>query len=287
MDVTNTCYVDYSYRLSATSPMVTKTILSNIVSTQIIRERLEITKFVNKENANSFDVLVYTVIILNISGEIIENLFFKDHIHKNTRFIENSVTINDVKKRCVNPENGFCVGNLKRNDKIKITFKVLIVASCLSEYIKNKSYVEYNYKYNIEKPPIRICKESNNVRTKHDKNIFKQIIVGSTMRTCTRIDYVVSIKCNVEVIDTQIFNYYTLNFCNALVLARLRYKVFYISYGKLMYLEEVFGFSEFVLVPRGVLYLKNIDIKIKIEDICSKLINTKAIFLNSVMLIYC
>lgn len=286
MDIINRCYVDYSYRFSATSPMVTKTILSNIVSTQIIRERLEIKKFVNRENASSFDILVYTIVILNISEELIENLFFKDYIHNNTRFIENSVTINDIKKRCLNPQKGFYIGDLSRNDKIKITFKVLILSSCLSEYIKNKSYVQYNYKYNIEKPPIRICKESNDVITKHDNNLFKQIIVGSTMKTGTRIDNVVTIRCNVEVINTKVINLYTLNFCNVLVLGKLKYKIFYKSYGKLRYSEEIFGFSECILVPIGVIYLNKIDIKINMEDVCCKLINKKTIFLNSVMFIY-
>lgn len=287
MDIINRCYVDYNYRLSAQSPMVSKTIISNMVWTQVIREKLEIKKIVNKENAYSFDVLVYTIIILNISGELIENLFFKDCIDKGTRFIENSVMINDIKKRCLNPEKGFYIGNLKKNDMVKISFKVLILASYLSEHIKNKSYVEYNYRYNIEKPPIRVVKESNDVITEHNKNLFKQIIVGNTIKIDTGIDKVITIECNAEVIGTKIINNFRVDFCNILILAKLKYKILYKSCGKLICYEDVFGFSEFILAPIGAIYLNNIDIKIKIEDISSELIGKKVIFLNSAILIYC
>lgn len=286
MDVINRCSIDYSYRLSAISPMVTKTILSNIVSTQILRRKLDIRKSANVEASNSFGIIIYTITISNISEELVENLFFKDNIHRDTKFIENSVTINGIKRRGVNPEKGFYIGNLEWRASIKINFKVLIMPATFNRYIKNESCVEYNYTYNIEQKPMRVVAKSNQAITNYHERLFKKILVKNIVKTCTDIDYIIWMGCNVEIINTKVLNCCTLDFCTILVLGKIKYKVIYSSSGNRMCIEKIFGFSDLIYVPSGVTYLNRINIQVKLKDTKNKLIDKKTLASDSVLLMH-
>lgn len=49
MRVVNECRVDFKYRLTEDSPLVTRTNFSNLVSTEIVKDMLHVEKFVDKK----------------------------------------------------------------------------------------------------------------------------------------------------------------------------------------------------------------------------------------------
>lgn len=286
MYVLNRCRLDYKYRLSPCSPIVSKTISSNIVSTQIIKDNLKIVKFVDKEKAGVFDSLKYTIFIYNISNSIISNIFFRDNIPKDTRFIENSLTINNIKRKCLNPKIGFCIKKLQSKEKVKISFKVIIVnSSCFC--INNTSNIMYDYIYNIQEKPIKICKQSNTVKTKCENNILEEFSIKDIIKLPISIDCIIKINCDYKILNYKIVNSYIKDKCGLLIFVEVKYKIFYRANGKNFCAEYVSGFSNFIIVPRSIIYLNSINMEIEQEYMFSKLINRNVISIDNIFLIYC
>lgn len=283
MYVLNKCRVDYKYRLSSCSPIVSKTVSSNMVSTQIIREKLKVVKFVDKDVAGLFDSLKYTIVIYNISNDVLSNIFFKDDIPKGTIFIENSVTINNIKNRCINPNKGFYIRRLKAEEKVKIAFKVIILKPKFP-CITNNCNIEYDYIYNIEEKPIKRLKVSNLVETMYKDNLFKEVLLRDCIHLCDNIDSIIKIRCIPKIINAKLINCYVKDKCGLLILGKLNYIIFYKSNNKVYFSEYISGFSICMLVPKSTIYLNEIDIKIDLEYMCSK-INKNSIFINSLFLI--
>lgn len=285
MYIINKCKINYKYKFSVLSPVISKTIISNTAFTKIIQEKIQVNKFVNEEQTGLFNLLKYTILIYNISDEVVYNLFFKDIIPKGTSFIENSLTINNVEKRCANPELGFFIKKINIKGKIEITFKV-IVTNAKYSYIKNTSDVEYDYICNVKEKLIRRFIESNTVKTKYEDNLFKQVLIRNTINLSSKIDYITKVKYVPKITAIKLLNCYIKERCGLLIIGKINYFIFCKYNGKSYIIEEISGFSICTLAPIGIAYLNNIDIKIKTDYSCTKLINKEKVFINSSFLIY-
>ncbi|WP_373600689.1 DUF11 domain-containing protein [Paraclostridium bifermentans] len=286
MKVVNECRVDYKYRLSLKSPIINKTIFSNIASTQIIKESLKLSKSVNKKSTYTFDILIYTITIKNISDSIIKNIFFKDDIPKSTRFIENSVKINNIKLRCLNPNEGFYIEKLDAKDSIELSFKVLVVPINYYNIIENFSIIEYDYIYNVEEAPYLVKKESNIVKTKYAKKIFKQMTFGDYFKTSYSIDKIIDYKYNIDIMDTKIIRNPKPNLYTLLIVGKIEFKVWYKYNCCKKCNSEVFGFSTCMSVPVGIILGNKDDIKYDMQYLSIDLVNSNTIFLNMSLLLY-
>lgn len=286
MKIINECRIDYKYRFSPQSAEIRKTIFSNIVSTQVIKDRLELTKSVNKQLTFPFDILTYTIFIYNITNLDIENIFFKDNIPQNTRFIENSITINNIKVECENPQIGFFVGNLEGGGIIKVAFKVLVLPTYFCNLIENYSTIEYDYKYNVEKPPYRANKMSNKVISKCEKRVFKQILVEENIETCDDICFIKNYRYNLQIMETKFINQINSNLGTLLVIGKLSYEINYISDECIRCIDDIFGFSTCMIVPIGISLESNEYIKYDIEELSINLIKSNNIFLSMSLLLY-
>ncbi|MCR8746289.1 DUF11 domain-containing protein [Romboutsia lituseburensis] len=284
MKVINECRINYKYRLSSQAPIISKTMFSNTVSTQIIKDTLEISKSVNKKQTYPFDVLIYTIIISNIGKVTTNNLFFQDNIPMGTDFIENSITVNEVKKRCLNPENGFRLGSLKSQEKIKITFKVLVLPIYFCKPIINYSTVGYDYIYNVEKPPYRDIKKSNYVKTICEDKLFKQVLLENTLEI--NIDEIINDRYKLQIIEIKLINSPHLNLFTLLIIGKIEYEICYRYKCNNRFIKGVFGFSTDMLVPIGITFTNKEDIKGTIEYASSNLINNNKIFMNISLLLY-
>lgn len=285
MEIINSCRVEYKYRFSDLTPIISNTSSSNIVKTLVIQNRLLITKYVDKKCSYSLEELTYTTEIENISSMNIKNIFFTDNIPKGTRFIENSVKINNKKERCLNPILGFYLKNIKVREKIIISFNVLIISRCKGK-LKNISNAIYDYIYNAEKCPIRIDLNSNLVLTNYKNNLIKDFLLFSKVETRCSISKISNIKSEITVIESKFINSFIKNKVKVLVLGKIKYKIFYKSYKKMRYLEKTIGFSESMLLPIEASYLDKIQIKIKSKDLVLNIKENKKIFLSNNLVLY-
>ncbi|MDK2563818.1 DUF11 domain-containing protein [Romboutsia sedimentorum] len=295
MRVINECRIDFKYRLSPQSPLVAKTTLSNIVSTDIVKNILKIEKFVDKKNTYYFDILTYTIDIYNISDYLVTDVFFRDKIPLGTEFIQNSVEINNIKVRCLNPQYGFCIGDINSGYKKSITFKVVVLPLCFCEIIKNYSIIEHDYIYNIEKCPARVPIQSNRVYTKVNEKVFKQLSIDNILTTCDPILKIVDSNVSIEILQTKLVNTPSndiygeckSNICMLIVIGSIDYEMIFKSkFQKSKLLRDKFGFSCYMLVPVGIEYVNKNNIKIIIENASSNLINKNTVFINTNILLH-
>lgn len=285
MEIINSCRVEYKYRFSDLTPIISNTSSSNIVKTLVIQNRLLITKYVDKKCSYSLEELTYTTEIENISSMNIKNIFFTDNIPKGTRFIENSVKINNKKERCLNPILGFYIDNIKKSKKVIISFKVLIISRCKGK-LKNTSNALYDYIYNAEKCPIRIDLNSNLVLTNNKNNKVKDFLLFNKLEALCSISKISDIKFEITIIESKFINSFIKNKVKVLVLGKIKYKIFYKSYKKMRYLEKTIGFSESMLLPIEASYLDRIQIKIKSKDLVLNIKENKKIFLSNILVLY-
>lgn len=290
MQVINECRIGYKYRLSLQSPVISKTMYSNIVSTQIIKNNIEVIEYVNKESTFSLDVLKYRIIIKNISTVDIENILFKGNIPNNTKFIENSFTVDKKVIRCINPDKGYLIKLLKGCDKLEICYKVLVLPYNTKNKITNFFNISYGYIYNIEKPPIIINLESNKVISKCEDKVFKQISVNQSICTLDNVCFIKKCDYNVDIIETKIINNLKPDLSTIIISGTVRFKVFYEANNYNIYtekyIEDVFGFSTYMLVPIGINLIQTRDIKYSIEDSSINLIKNNRMLLNLMILLY-
>lgn len=294
MRVVNECRVNFEYRLSDESPIVMDTSFSNRVSTDIVKDVLSVNKLVNKASTYAFDIITYNIIIKNISDFIATNVFFRDKIPIGTIFIENSVEINNKKKRWISPNNGFYIKSINPRCSVDIKFKVRVLPICFCEVIKNCSSIYHDHIYNIEKEPARLCIPSNFVYTKVKNKIFKELNIENIINLKKDIHDIVNFSASLKILDTKrvdtpinnIYKKEKSSICTLIVIGVIEYKILFKSKkqksrGSLKTIKSISGFSCNIIAPVGITYLEQNTIKSNINYSCAKLITRNTILTST------
>lgn len=298
MRVVNECRVDFKYRLTQDSPLVTKTNFSNVVSTDIIKNMLDIEKFVDKNSTYAFDILTYSIVITNVSNFTVTNVFFKDKIPKGTIFIENSVKVDNIKKRCLRPDNGFYINKINYRSSVIIKFKVIVLPQYFIHPITNFSTIQQNYILNIEEVPVRLNIDSNIVSSEFQRKVFKEINICENIRLKKDISKILKFEVDIKVISTKlvdspinrIIQKNKSNMCNLVVIGYIDYKIHFLSENKkdnnTNIIRYKFGFSSYLMTPIGIAYIRNENIKVNVNYASVNLINKKLIFTSTNLYMY-
>ncbi len=99
---------------------------SNKTTIKATQNMIEITKTANKTVANHGDIIKFTNKITNLGTDLANTITFSDNIPKQSHFIPNSVTINQIKFENFDPVKGFNLDKLKENETIIIEYEVKI-----------------------------------------------------------------------------------------------------------------------------------------------------------------
>ncbi|URZ05079.1 hypothetical protein [Clostridium felsineum] len=280
MRIVNIVQVDFKYRFSKDTPVITKTTFSNKVVTTIVEKPLIIKMWVNKSCSLFYDILVYKIEIHNVSGAKIGKLLLRDFLPEGINFVYNSLHINHKLYRCTNVEGLIFIGKIEEDEKIEISYKVVINEKCKLSIIKNKAEVTFECMYNIEKKPIRISLYSNVVETILEHNLFKEFVVKNKIdipRCKGTIDSVVKIETNIKIVEAKVINTkcknkrikeecFNLEVEEVLFLGIIEYKIKYMNKHKLVYYNSEKGFSTTIEIPKGINYFRQIDAEILNES---------------------
>ncbi len=290
MQIVNQARVNFEYKKSHSSPIVIETALSNRVLTYIICPSLKIKKCVDKLSASIFDILTYECTIFNTGSSSIRKIIFRDLIPKGTKFIFNSMTLNGKKERCEFPYKGLYIEEINPGKCAIISFDVLIIPTCHIKEIKNYATISYDFVYNIEKPPIRVCIKTNKVNTNLKSNLLKQTEVRNVVKIperCNAKINIYKIATKVELLNVKAINGLKNN--KVLVLCKMNYEI---SYTKCLINYRVTcssGFSKLISVPEGIKYYDNDsllkNIKLYLEDFNCILLSNNKLFIDSQVLI--
>ena len=203
--VDNIAYVSFDYKLIPTDPIDNKTAHSNNVTTYINLGKLNITKTVNTMYATIGDVLSYTIKVENIGNITCKNVFFQDIIQSESTFVPESVKVNGVTKSSYNPNTGFNLDDIIKNDITIVTFNVIVNSLPSDYYIRNTATTNYKYIVNPANEPIATASTSNTIAT----NIIvgKLSVTKETNKTYATIDDIVSYSVLVVNTGNTIANY--------------------------------------------------------------------------------
>jgi len=263
MEVTNQCRVDFNYKLSPPGPIICNTIISNIVKTVIIEKLVVAVKNVDKPTACIFDILTYTITIKNKSLYYAPNIFFQDIVQKGCQFICGSVKVNWIKNKNLDPNKGFYLGTLKPFSKCFISFEVVVLPLTLDLILKNYAKITYDYIYNLEKPPIRVCIKTNTTSTTVKNILFKQINISNRFgiqNPCICIGNLTKISTKVNITKTKIVvtprgiseegTYLTGS--KILIIGSVKYSITYIDkeFSRMLCEKFIKGFSTSIVVPK-------------------------------------
>lgn len=269
MQVKNQCRLDFRYQLSSTSPSIPKTIFSNVVSTDIITPPLKIETLVNKTTASVFSILTFSIKIYNESTVPISNIFVKDLAPCNLISMANTFKINCYKIRNVDPKVGYTVPfTLAPKTLVTLTFKMAVNKNSSLKTLVNSTLVEYDYIYNTEEKPLRICvyKDSNSIFIENalikNINIDKALelpdhmpSIKEILKGCAKINI-----SEIKLLPTPIINEDNITSFKVLIIGSVQYKILYnysstYSYNnnscKPATLYYVSGFSTSITVPNG------------------------------------
>lgn len=310
MEIINQARVEYRYRFSSLAPIITKTLLSNNTITYIINDVLKVNKKVDKLLASPFDILDFTITISNVSNTIVNNIYFKDALPSNLKYVSNSLKINGYDIPCAKVENLCYLGSLESSENIVINFNTVILPSSNINSTSNVSTIYFDYIYNILKPPTVIALDSNSTSTNIENNLFKQFNVSHVLifpDSLPKVDKIISIKCKINLLKKKLvatphcntLSHKDKNLLNLILIGSLKYDVTYYSKNCISncckdsckkYLHAasfINGFSTNLLVPCGIniVDVKAVPIKITGEKISYNLINTQTIYMNSDLLL--
>ncbi|EJS67229.1 cell surface protein [Bacillus cereus] len=163
--ISNTARIDYTFIADPTTPIISRTIMSNPAFTQISDATILSLKAVNVQQATTGDILTYTITLENNGNISATNLSFLDSTPDGTTFVENSFTLNGTAIPGANPNVGVTLPNLAANATHLISFQILINNSFSQESITNQSNITYTIQPDPSQPPITETSTSNIVIT--------------------------------------------------------------------------------------------------------------------------
>ncbi|OFD97383.1 hypothetical protein BWGOE13_16650 [Bacillus mycoides] len=163
--ISNTARIDYTFIADPTTPIISRTIMSNPAFTQISDATILSLKAVNVQQATTGDILTYTITLENNGNISATNLSFLDSTPDGTTFVENSFTLNGTAIPGANPNIGVTVPNLAANATHLISFQILINDPFSQESITNQSNTTYTIQPDPGQPPITETSTSNIVIT--------------------------------------------------------------------------------------------------------------------------
>lgn len=300
MQIKNQCRIDFRYKYSETSPSMPKTMFSNTVYTDIITPPLKVEKLVSTTKASVFSILTFTIKIKNNSATPISNIFIKDLAPCNLIFIANTLTLNCHKIRNVDLKAGYTLPlTLPPNSLVNLQFKMVVKPKSSLKTLVNSALVEYDYLYNTEEPPLRICLYTTSPATFIENDLVKKLTLDKVLdlpchmppiniilKGCAKIKISEIKLLLVPIIDDSDEILY-----KVLILGTIEYKILYsyddpCSYSntyRTTTLTYTDGFSTSILVPKGADFFTITNLKSYIEHLNFKKIDSSTIGITSVI----
>ncbi|MGH0423863.1 cell surface protein [Bacillus pretiosus] len=193
--VVNGASINYQFMTGPNLPLVSRSTISNSVSTQINSGEVVAIKSVDKIFATIGDTISYTISLSNPGNVTSQNILFTDILPDGTTFISGTLVNDSGAQQIGNPANGIQIGNINPGSTIAITINVLVTTIPSINPISNFSSVQYSHVVDPSQPAVSQTNISNTVSTTINSAILtttksadKSILsVGNTITYTTTI----------------------------------------------------------------------------------------------------
>ncbi|MGL4849042.1 MAG: hypothetical protein ACRC28_08970 [Clostridium sp.] len=132
----NEANIDYNYDSNGT--LVNEKNKTNVVSTTIVRMKIESEKFVDKGITKLNEILTYTIVVRNLGEYDIKDLVFKDIIAQNIDIIGNEITQDGI-KFTYNKNDMILPNTILKNANSTISYKALVKNTIIENPILNSA----------------------------------------------------------------------------------------------------------------------------------------------------
>lgn len=160
--ITNQGSITYDYKIDPNGTVASKTIQSNVESTNLITAKLDMVKTVDKTYATIGDTLNYTVTLTNNGNILLSDINFTDILPTGATFVTGSVKIDNVSQPTYNIATGFSLGSMILLAKKTVTFQATVSSLPSPNTLINKAAATYSY---LIGSLITGSSQSNNVTT--------------------------------------------------------------------------------------------------------------------------
>ncbi|WP_252234457.1 hypothetical protein [Clostridium sp. ZS1] len=163
--IPNMSEITLSYKQNPDSPIITKTVYSNVVKTYDPFAKIDLVKNVDKLYAGVGDILTYSFTATNSGNTAALNTLFSDIVQSEASFVTGSVMVNGVSKPNYNPQTGFTLGRIENGQVVTIEFKVTVNSVPTPNTIKNNATTSFAYYVDPAGQPTTKTTTSNTVTT--------------------------------------------------------------------------------------------------------------------------
>lgn len=163
--VYNQSNLAYGYMPDPLGSIITSTITSNRVQTNINDAAYTAVMSVDKRYAVLGDSLVYTTTINNVGTTMLNDVRFYDNLPSFVKFITGTVYVNGIKYETADPTASFVLQSLHPGDTARIVFAVQVIAVPSAKAVINKGVFDLSYQTCSDSPVVTVSTMSNEVRT--------------------------------------------------------------------------------------------------------------------------
>lgn len=163
--VNNKSQAQFSYKIDPNGNLITKTIFSNNVITNVVMGQITVDKTVDKTIATIGDVLTFNINITNIGNVIANEVFFQDTPSTGAVFNLGSVIVNGTPQPTFNPTEGFTVGNIGIGNVVTVQFTATVVSVPPTNKVTNQGVINFKYLVDPKEPPVNATIYSNTTTT--------------------------------------------------------------------------------------------------------------------------
>lgn len=167
--IENIAKIPFKYQISSEEPIVSSEKDSNKVTTITNYVVMKILESVDKAYASIGNTLYYSINITNNGNIDALNTTFLSVIQKESEFIPNTVAINGLIQKGLDPNLGFSLGTISPENTINVTFQVKVNGIPTQNIINNNSALTYSYKPDPNGSSLTNTITSNTVQTTINK----------------------------------------------------------------------------------------------------------------------
>lgn len=154
--------LDYSYIPAPGLPVQTGNLVSNTVNTLVNTSNVTEKKTVDKSYADVGNTLTYTIVLTNTGTTTANSVVFKDTIPSGTTYVAGSFTQNGATVGGANPQTGVTLNNIGPNQRVTITFQVVVATVPTPNPILNQATTSWQYTVDPSIPRVLAGNTSSN-----------------------------------------------------------------------------------------------------------------------------
>lgn len=259
---------------------------------------ISISKNADKNDARLDDIITYEVFITNDGDLDLQNIMLFDNMSKSIEIIDGTFCINGKIVNSVELEKGILLGELKRNESIKVKYKTKVISGASGGRILNSSKVNYSY---LLENGHKEQKESSevNVKIKMAISNFKQLSLSEYLFVSpekTPIYEINDLNATIK-IDSQTLiktttgiskEGYKLNGYKLILHGTLNQTVEYVGDNESQSINSLYyetPFSTYIILPEEFVVGTRIEVVGSVEDVYFKKVDERCFFRNIELLV--